>query len=87
MLVACRLAGLSALEGTASHDKTARIWDVFPDTEAFVSAAKAAIPRCLTPAQRKAFFLPPEPPAWCIELAKWPYNAPEWKQLSIGVEL
>ena len=36
--------------------------------------------RCLTPAQRKAFFLPPEPPDWCIEMEKWPYNTPEWKQ-------
>ena len=65
---------------TASEDKTARIWDVFPDTQALVSAAKAAVPRCLTPAQRKAFFLPPEPPAWCIEMEKWPYDTPEWKQ-------
>ena len=37
-------------------------------------------PRCLTPTQRKAFFLPPEPPAWCIEMAKWPYNTRIWKQ-------
>ena len=65
---------------TASDDKTARIWDVFPDTQALVSHAKAAVPRCLTPAQRKAFFLPPEPPAWCIEMEKWPYDTPEWKQ-------
>jgi hypothetical protein len=65
---------------TASDDKTARIWDVFPDTQSLVSAAKAAVPRCLTPAQRKAFFLPPEPPTWCIEMAKWPYDIAEWKQ-------
>ena len=49
-------------------------------TQALVSAAKADIPRCLTLAQRKAFFLPPEPPAWCIEMEKWPYDTPEWKQ-------
>jgi len=34
----------------------------------------------LTPAQRKDFFLPPEPPLWCIELKKWPYHTDEWKQ-------
>jgi hypothetical protein len=34
----------------------------------------------MTPAQRKAFFVPPEPPAWCIEMEKWPYDTPEWKQ-------
>jgi dipeptidyl aminopeptidase/acylaminoacyl peptidase len=65
---------------TASADMTARIWDIFPDTQALVDAAKADLPRCLTPAQRKAFFLPPEPPAWCVEMAKWPYSAPEWKE-------
>ena len=61
-------------------DTMARKWDVFRDTQAFVSVAKTAIPRCLTPFQRKAFFLPPEPPAWCIEMEKWPYNTPAWKQ-------
>src|SRR5208337_797846 len=65
---------------TASGDKTARIWEVFPDTQALVSAAKGAVPRCLTLAQRKAFLLTPGPPAWCIEMEKWPYNAPAWKQ-------
>ena len=65
---------------TASDDTTARVWDVFPDTQSLVSAAKAAVPRCLTQDQREAFFLPPEPPAWCIEMEKWPYNTPEWKQ-------
>jgi WD40 repeat protein len=53
-------------------------WEVLPNTQALVSAVKSAVPRCLTPVQRKAFFLPPEPPAWCIEMAKWPYDTPEW---------
>jgi WD40 repeat protein len=63
-----------------TSDNTARLWEVFPNTQALLSAAKAAVPRCLTPAQRKAFFLPPEPPAWCIDMAKWPYDTPAWKQ-------
>ena len=65
---------------TASWDRTTRVWDIFPDAQALVSAAEVAILRCLTAAQRKAFFLPPEPPAWCIEMEKWPYDTPEWKQ-------
>jgi WD40 repeat protein len=66
---------------TASSDKTARIWDIPPDTtQALVDRAKADVPRCLTQAQRKAFFLPRDPPAWCIEKAKWPYDTTEWKQ-------
>jgi dipeptidyl aminopeptidase/acylaminoacyl peptidase len=72
---------------TASFDKTARIWDVFANTQALVSAAKAAVPRCLTTVQRKGFFLPPEPPPWCIEMEKWPYNTPEWKQWLADVRL
>ena len=65
---------------TASDDKTARLWEIFADTQELVSHAKAGIPRCLTTAQRNAFFLPPEPPPWCIEMEKWPYNTPVWKQ-------
>src|SRR5262249_20077831 len=65
---------------TASDDKTARLWEIFADTQVLESRAKAAIPRCLTIVQRKAFYLPPEPPPWCIEMEKWPYNTPEWKQ-------
>ena len=65
---------------TASGDKTARLWDILPDTSGLMAQAKAAIPRCLTLTQRKDFFLPPEPPNWCIEMAKWPYDTPQWKQ-------
>ena len=61
---------------TASNDFTARIWDIFPDAQVLASRARADVPRCLTLAQRKAFFLPPEPPAWCVEIEKWPYNTP-----------
>jgi hypothetical protein len=63
---------------TASADKTARLWNAEPSKQ--TGEPKAAVPRCMTPAQRKAFFLPPEPPPWCIELEKWPYDTEEWKQ-------
>jgi hypothetical protein len=65
---------------TASADKTARLWEIFANTQELVSHAKAAIPRCLTAAQRNEFFLPPKPPLWCIEQEKWPYDTDEWKQ-------
>ena len=65
---------------TASRDKIARLWDVFATTQQLVSAAKAAIPRCLTAEQRTMFFLVPEPPAWCIEMEKVPYQTAAWKQ-------
>jgi hypothetical protein len=65
---------------TASADKTARLWEIFANAQELVSHAKAAIPRCLTAVQRNEFFLPPEPPMWCIELEKWPYHTDAWKQ-------
>jgi WD40 repeat protein len=65
---------------TASLDKTARLWEAFANIKELMSHAKAAVPRCLTAAQRKDFFLPPEPPLWCIELEKWPYDTTAWKQ-------
>lgn len=58
---------------------TAKIWTIFPTTQALVDDAKAAIPRCLTRQQRDEAFLDPEPPAWCIEMAKWPYGSQDWK--------
>jgi WD40 repeat protein len=65
---------------TASEDRTARVWKIFTSAQELVSRAKATIPRCLTLAQRDSFFLPFEPPPWCIDLEKWPYHADEWKQ-------
>jgi WD40 repeat protein len=65
---------------TASEDKTARIWDIFADTQALMWRAKADIPRCLTPAQCKTFFLPSKLPAWRIDMEKWPYATVAWKQ-------
>jgi WD40 repeat protein len=65
---------------TASADNTARLWEIFANTQELVSHAKEAVPRCLTVAQRKDFFLPPEPPLWCIERERWPYHTDEWKQ-------
>jgi hypothetical protein len=56
----------------------ARLWEVFTSTQEFVLAAESAIPYCLTAAQRQEFFQPPDPPIWCIELKKWPYQTEEW---------
>jgi WD40 repeat protein len=47
--------------------------------KALLAFSKAHAPRCLTAEQRAQAFLEPQPPAWCIELAKWPYDTPAWK--------
>ena len=41
----------------ASGDNTARIWRVFPTVRALVEHARTIMPRELTPAQHKQFFL------------------------------
>jgi WD40 repeat protein len=65
---------------TISSDNSARIWHVFSRTEDLVDYTRKAVPRCLTTSQRKEAFLDPEPPVWCIEMEKWPYDTDEWKQ-------
>jgi WD40 repeat protein len=64
----------------ASWDSTARLLRIFRGTEEIVAVAKAASARCLTAEQRHQFFLPAEPPTWCIEQEKWPYDTLAWKQ-------
>jgi hypothetical protein len=65
----------------ASFDDTARLLRNLPGgTDEIVAVAKAASPRCLTTEQRRQFFLPAEPPTWCIEQEKWPYDTSAWKQ-------
>jgi hypothetical protein len=63
----------------ASGGKTAWLFRILLGQE-IVALAKAASPRCLTTEQRRQFFLPAEPPNWCIEQEKWPYHTPAWKQ-------
>ena len=79
---------------TTSDDKTARarVWEIFPTTQALVDRAKRRVPRCLTQAQLRQFYLPEEPPRWCITGAGleaerdpqkwqplWPYHTTAWR--------
>lgn len=64
---------------TASSDGTARIWQLFPSTEALIEHARKLVPSCLTRDQREKAFLDLDPPNWCIEMGKWPYNLADWK--------
>lgn len=64
---------------TASLDKTARLWRIFSTTQLLTDYAKENVPRCLMRAQRKQFHLPAAPPAWCIDMGKWPYNTDAWR--------
>lgn len=65
---------------TGSDDGTARTWRVFQILEALITEARQATPRCLTVRQRETAFLDSEPPAWCIDMGKWPYQSAAWEQ-------
>jgi WD40 repeat protein len=67
------------LVATTLGDKVG-LWTVFPTTQELIDAAKKGVGRCLTRAERDAAFLPPEPPVWCIEMGKWPYQSRPWKE-------
>jgi WD40 repeat protein/tetratricopeptide (TPR) repeat protein len=57
---------------TGSNDKTARLWHVLPLGQALIDDAKTSAIRCLSPAQRNRYFLPPARPGWCDE--KYPFE-------------
>jgi hypothetical protein len=71
----------------AGDDGDLRIWEFDRDPaaapaaagRALVDRARQELPRCLTRAERERARLAVEPPDWCIEMAKWPYQAPEWR--------
>lgn len=66
-------------------------WSAPENPRAVVAQFKMNAPRCLTPAERAKFGLPPEPPRWCIMGADhttdpnmanwrplWPYGGEAW---------
>jgi WD40 repeat protein len=62
------------------HSSNSRSFDhVFSRVDDAVQAARKAVVRCLTPEERKAAFVDVEPPDWCIEMDKPPYQAAGWK--------
>jgi WD40 repeat protein len=57
-----------------------RLWRVLPTIEEMRDFARATVPECLSPERRKELGLEPDPPPWCIEAAKRPYDTAAWKQ-------
>jgi hypothetical protein len=60
--------------------KTAWLWTIFANTQELVTHGKVVVPRCLTSMQLAGFPLLPEPPVWCIDKEKWPYQTRAWKE-------
>ena len=64
----------------AAHDGArTRVFKLYPNYELVSETARNELPRCLTLEQRATYGLSPEPPDWCIEKGKWPFDTPEWK--------
>jgi WD40 repeat protein len=63
---------------TSRVQRSVHRWRVVPTSQELIDAAKRTIPRCLTREQREQAFLDPAPPAWCIEMKKWPYQSQDW---------
>lgn len=74
-----------------------RIWQMFSTTQKLVDHAKRTVSRCLTREQRKANFLSPAPPRWCITgpdleaeknpekwRPRWPYRSAAWRDWLIA---
>lgn len=62
-----------------------RVWRTFPAVDALLQYARTAVPECLSPSTRQTLGLDPNPPPWCIEMAKTPYDNQDWKDwLSYG---
>jgi len=73
-------AGIDDRYVVSQYPDEAVVRRIFRSTQELVEAVQAEAPRCLTPTERKAHFLDPEPPRWCIEMGKWPYHNAAWKQ-------
>jgi WD40 repeat protein len=64
---------------TQGEQSDSILWSYFPRLDGLVDYALKAASRCLTLEQREALFLKKEPPDWCIEMQKWPYQTQDWK--------
>ncbi|GAG18377.1 unnamed protein product, partial [marine sediment metagenome] len=84
---------------TGSSDKTARVWDIFANTQSLVDHAKVSVVRCLSQAQRQRFNLVSVPPRWCITgpdhvnnkdpakwQPKWPYHNNSWRDWLVAID-
>jgi WD40 repeat protein len=65
---------LAAIGGTAT-----KIWPM-PMLQELIDQSRQSIERCLTQDERRTSSLDPDPPTWCVEMEKWPYQTKDWKE-------
>lgn len=64
---------------TASRYAAGRRGLLWPTQQHLVDSVVSRAPHCVTPAERKQYFLTPIPPLWCLERNLTPYHTPEWQ--------
>lgn len=74
-LTSVQIDGSGTAVATGAVDQTVRLWRLLPLGQPLVEFAKQAVARCLSPFERRQFFLSPTPPRWCVEKGKWPYDS------------
>jgi hypothetical protein len=82
-LIAAAIGGAADGRFAAFQNGYGNDWTIhrlFGSTGQTVAYARAQLPRCLTTKERAGYFLDPEPPMWCIESEKWPYNTLDWRE-------
>ncbi len=57
-----------------------RVWRIFHSIEELKSYAKNTVPECIALEDRRIRGLDAEPPRWCIDLSKPPFDSREWKE-------
>jgi hypothetical protein len=67
-----------ATDELANEDVKLDVYTVLSLQDA-IAAARGRASRCLTGAQRTQYFLPPEPPEWCVRRRLWPFYDEEWQ--------
>jgi WD40 repeat protein len=64
----------------SEDDGSVGIWHLFASTDALIDEGRKAARHCLTREEREQFFLDSEPPVWCIEMGRWPYQDTSWQE-------
>ena len=64
----------------SEDDGSVGIWHLFASTDALIDEGRKAARHCLAREEREQFFLDSEPPIWCIEMGRWPYQHTSWQE-------
>ena len=61
------------------NGKVAYRWNTYGSLSEAIAATKDEVSGCLPKNERALYYLDDDPPDWCIEMNKPPYNGSGWK--------